>query len=488
MSDWPIYFKDQLILGNPKSEIGLITLWTPKEAIAKGVGQDNFAACGQLYSKEGINYLLRNIFANPKIRHLVICGEDRSKSGEALISLLENGVDGENCIIGSKFAQINKEIPSDRLGLFRKSVTFLNLAGEYNTEKIMSGIKSYSAKGSLWAKPETFPENKVEFEGALPSEGSVYLARGKYAGEVWLEIMKKVMKFGSVRKSRYGNNCREIFNVAAVVTEEDPINPKLFPYFQITINDIESYIPKIMSGERGTAEYTYGERLWNFPQNGLPQKNEEGNRHNQISHSIISRLEACPTDRTACATVFGVNDPSSKSPPCMAFLQATIANDKLQLTAYFRSHDIFGGWLLNAFGLRMLQKHIADCLKKSLGNLTIYSNCAHIYDTNWADAQKLIRKYGGTPACSPDPRGYISLSADDRDIVLRHISPQGLQIQELRQNGLEEGASRKLRDEIIARDIISQVSHGIYLGEEIQKAQLAIKKGLSYTQDLPLDF
>ncbi|MBN2095069.1 MAG: hypothetical protein JW727_03400 [Candidatus Aenigmarchaeota archaeon] len=482
MTGWPLYFKDQLILGNPESEIGIVTLWTPKEKIAETLGKENFAVCGQLYSKEGINFILRNIFSNPKIRRLIICGEDRSGSGKALVNLLEKGVDKENNIIGSDFARIHREIPAEKIDIFRKSVAYSDLSGTYSAAKIRECVQSHKPKTAPWAKPETFPERKIEFDGTMPSEGTVYPIRGKCAGEVWLEILKKIMKFGEVRSSFHGNSCRELFNIAAVVTEEDPDNIKMYPYFQITKKDIEDYIPKIMTGVKGTADYTYGERLWNFP-----KVEGQNYKYNQVDEVIIDYLTRYPTDRAACASLFGIQDHTAKSAPCMTFLQATIADEALQMTAYFRSHDIFGGWLLNVFGLRALQKHIAEKLGRKLGYLTVYSNCAHIYDNNWEIVQKIIEDYGNLPRCSPDPRGYLIISVEGSDIAIKHISPEGKWMQTFTQNGLEKDASRKLRDKIVQADVISQVSHGIYLGEEIQKAEIAIKKGLKYTQDQPLE-
>ena len=96
--DWPVYFKDRLLVGDFDSCVGVATLWMPKEnvadvldnALAKRSGK-LYSVCGQLYTKRGINPLLRNILANPKIRHLVICGPDRQGSGEALLKFLIMG-------------------------------------------------------------------------------------------------------------------------------------------------------------------------------------------------------------------------------------------------------------------------------------------------------------------------------------------------------------------------------------------------------------
>ncbi|MBN1325832.1 hypothetical protein JW977_02525 [Candidatus Falkowbacteria bacterium] len=481
--NWPLYFKDKLIIGNPDSEIGIVCLWTPVNKIVDQIDNNLFALAGQLYSKEGINYIIRNIFANPKIRLLLICGEERTDSGNTLIKLIDKGVDAENKIVNTEFAQIHKEISKSKIDLFRHNVKCENLIGVIEPEKIMAKIKSYQPQNKSWSKPEIFPEAKIEFDGVMPTDQSVFKIKKQFAGEAWLEIIKKIMKFGTVRESFHGNNCKELFNIAAVITDEDPTNFTMFPYFQITKKDIEDYLPKFMTGEKGTADYTYGERLWNFPQ--IPGKNY---KYNQVQDVIIDYLSRYPTDRVACATIFGIQDNTAKSSPCMTFLQATNVDNKLDLTVYFRSHDIFGGWLLNIFGLRTLQKHIADKLNWPIGNLTVYSNCAHIYDNNWQIAQELIKKYGNELDCTSDPRGYLVISTENEEIVAKHVSPNGKYLQEFRQNGKEDKATMKLYNQLVLADVVSLVAHAFDIGAEIQKAEIAVKKGLKYTQDQPLIF
>jgi len=483
MSNWPVYFKEKLIIGNPDAEIGIVCLWTPVTAICDQIDKNLFALAGQLYSKEGINYLLRNILANPKIRLLIICGEERIGSGQALMNLIDKGVNPENQIMETEFAQIHQEIPAQAINLFRQNVKYINLIGTYQGNEIIKHLKSSQQQNKPWAEPQIFPEAKIEFDGIMPTDQSVFKIRTKYAGQAWLEILKKIMKFGTIRESFHGNNCKELFNIATVITDEDPTNFKIFPYFQITKDDIKGYLPKFMTGDKGTADYTYGERLWNFP-----NINDQNFKYNQVEDVIIDYLSRYPTDRAAYATILGVQDHTAKSSPCMTFLQATNVDSKLDLTAYFRSHDIFGGWLLNAFGLRTLQKHIADKLNWPLGNLTIYSNCAHIYDNNWQLAQEIIKKYGQELDCTSDPRGYLIISLDNQEIVAKHVSPNGKFLQEFRQNGLAEKATIKLYNQLVLADVISLIPHALDVGAEIQKAEIAIKQGLNYTQDQPLKF
>src|SRR3990167_7429716 len=133
---WPIYFKDRLIVGDLDSNVGVATLWMPKESVAAQLPKGSYSVCGQLYTKRGINPLLRNILANPKIAYIVLCGVDRQGSGEALVRFFEGGVDEKSGksgellgwkIIGDDEALLEKEIPLEAFESVRKNVQILDM-------------------------------------------------------------------------------------------------------------------------------------------------------------------------------------------------------------------------------------------------------------------------------------------------------------------------------------------------------------------------
>lgn len=483
--DWPIYFKDKLVIWDINSDVWVVCLWTPVSIITDKLDKQNFSIAWQLYSKEWINYILRNILAHPRIKHIVICWEDRVWSWKALINLIDKWVDENNNVLDTDNCSIHKEISKEFIDIFRNHIKIHDLTWVFDSEIINSKIKELNLSwNELWYEWNIFPEAKIEFDWVMPTDQSVFKIRKRYAWQVWLEIIKKILKFWVIRESFHGNNCKELFNIAAVITDEDPDDFKLFPYFQITKEDIDNYIPKMMTWYKWTADYTYWERIWNFPEiEGKDYK------YNQIEDVIIDYLTRYPTDRAACATIFWIQDHTAKSSPCMTFLQATNVENKLDLTVYFRSHDIFGWWLLNAFWLRKLQKHIAYKLGWPVWNLTIYSNCAHIYDNNWWIAQDIINKYWNTLEkldCELDPRGYFNIEVDWDEIMAKHSSPNGKFLQEFRQNWKEERATIKLYNQLVLADVVSQINHAYDIGAEIQKAELAIKLNLKYTQDKPL--
>jgi len=474
-----MYFSENLVCGNPQSEVAIITLWTPVKNIVDKIDSNLFCIAGQLYSRDGINYIIRNILANPSIHYLIVCGKEISGSGKALIDFFQKGFDENYKILNNEFAFLHKEIPKDTLNLVRKNVQVKNLIGISEPEKIIKEIKTCLAFGKPFAKPQIFPESKGKKTLALPHEESVFKIQGKHIGPVWLRILNLILRFGEVSESWYGNKVSELFNIAATITDEDPFSPKIFPYFQTNKEDIKKYQENIMSGDRGDEIYTYGERLWNYK--GI----------NQVNDVIIPFLKKYPNDRAALAITFDMTrDHKAPRSPCMCLVQATTLGNKLNLTAYFRSHAIFSGWVLNAFGLRRLQAHIAKELSKKIGSLTIFSNCAHIYDNEWQMAQELIEQYlpKRIEKYSLDPRGYFVISTEGKEIVAKLFSPQGVFLEEFRQDGIAEKAAISLYQKLLAANALSLLSHAFDLGAELQKAEIALKYNLKYIQDQPLIF
>jgi len=475
--NWPIYFKDNLVLGNPKSEVGIVTLWTPTKKITDKIDKGLFCVAGQLYSKEGINYIIRNILANPSIRYLLICGRDLSGSGRALIDFFKKGIDKDRNIVNIPYSSIHKEIPLRSVNIFRKEVKINDSIGISDCQEITNKIKKYKLVGKVFTKANIFDLTKIEEENYLPTDQSVFKVANEHIGQVWLDILKIIWRFGRVRESFYGNPVREVFNIAAVITKEDSFNPKIYPYFSITKRDIEKYCRAIMTDKKGDEIYTYGERLWGYK--GI----------NQIEEVMIPFLKKYPTDRAAIAITFDLaNDHKAERSPCMCLLQATNLDNKLNFTSYFRSHDIFSGWILNSFGLRRVQDYVAKKLKLEMGTLTIFSNCAHVYDNQWKSIKDIVKKYEDTPNCILDPRGYFIINVEKKKIIAKLYSLEGLFLEEFSQDGTKNKSAMALYQKLVNSNTVSLIAHAFDLGIELQKAETAIKLNIPYQQDRPLKF
>src|SRR3972149_212163 len=89
---WPILYENILRVGDPDQSVGVVTLWTERDVIKDSLEKKDYAAIGNLYSPAGINHMMRNILANPSIRHLIMWVADMSGTGAGFINFLENEI------------------------------------------------------------------------------------------------------------------------------------------------------------------------------------------------------------------------------------------------------------------------------------------------------------------------------------------------------------------------------------------------------------
>ena len=90
----PIYKPNQVLCG--QGQTAIVTGWTVRQAVAKDLETNEFAAIGNLYSPtRGISPLIRNLLANPQVRFLVVLNgtkEDRNAGAcDCLLDFLRYG-------------------------------------------------------------------------------------------------------------------------------------------------------------------------------------------------------------------------------------------------------------------------------------------------------------------------------------------------------------------------------------------------------------
>ena len=458
--DWPIYFRERLKIGNLESGVGIVTLWTHHSGVCERIPDEYFSVAGQLYTKRGIDFIFRNILANPRVRYLVICGKDRTGSGEALLN----------------FEVLDKSL-ENFVGVIKKNVKMIDLRGERRGEGVLKVIKTLKPLPPF-GEPQILPEPEIKLSEGFPNDLSLIKIRRQTIGEAWVEVLKNLLKFGVKSEAihhyfdRKANDYKELLNLVVAVEEENPAKPKIYEFFPFSRRDLDNYFQEFLAPERGDEPCTYGERLLNY--DGL----------NQVE-KMVEKLRRFPYDKGALAVLwqpkidnFPVREPWRT--PCLTLIQGQCFGKKLYLTAYFRSNDMFAAWPLDAFALRLLQKKIADEVGVGLGSLVTISNMAHLYDHDFAAAANVVKE-NDKLHCGWDPRGNFAIRLDDGLIRVEHLSPDGILLQKFEGKTATE-IYQKL-DQCLA---VSLLSHAFDLGAELQKAEIALKFGIPYTQDQPL--
>ena len=468
VSGWPVHYRDQLILGNPDSHVAVCTLWAPKERIARQLQQDQFTCVGNLYSREGVNFILRNVMANPSIRYIVLCGKSPNKSDEALLNLMKNGIDTDHRIVGDA-GIIDREIPKKAVDLFRQNVTVVDIRPTLSSDTVRSEILKLR-RLAPFGKPQTFPEATAHDVDSFPSEKAGFIIRASNIAQAWLEIVHNVMTFGGTQETDYGVRQKELIDLMVVVENTADDSSALPSWIPIRKRDINRYVKSFLLAEKDTAvAYSYGQRLYDF--NGI----------NQVK-TIIKDLKRFQTSRRAVAVLWDpVRDSASKDPPCVDLVQTSIRDQRVYLTAYIRSNDMYRAWHLNAYALRALQEIICEEFPEAtIGPLTTISQSAHIYEDCWKDANALtteLKKKILAPATFiQDPRGSFVIELGDGEIIASLYSTEGTKVAEFRGKSAKE-----IRLQVVP--LISRIDHAMYLGREFHRAEQAMRSGESYVQD-----
>ncbi len=477
---WPILYGQLLRLGNPQSSVGICTLWTERDKAREHLDPTSYCAIGNLYRAAGISPMIRNIFANPRLRYIVLWGRDLSGSGDALVRFMQAGVDAEHRIAGGP-GRIEKEIDRESLELFRRAVRVIDLRNQ-PIEALRQTVQGLDA-AAPFTEPRIFPM-AVPSPRFFPSERTGFRVESPTVAQAWLKVIRTVMAYGRPKSTRYTNTnqLKEILNLTAVVTAEDPEDVYFPEYLPFPRGELDGYYDQVLTPKeiQGLA-YTYGQRLRNH--HGVDQIQE-----------MIDLAKARPDSKKLYASTWDVpvDSPAAMAgdTPCLTQVLGSVQEDRFYLTAHFRSQDMYHGWPRNMFAMRRLQKLIADGIGLPLGAVTMITHSAHIYADDWDAARETIDRYSArslwhkqNPRRELDPRGYITISVVDGKIVAVLYSPEDEELATF-----SGSKARELYAQIADGAYLVMPSHLLYLGGELQKAELARRLGQEYVQDKDLGF
>lgn len=498
--EWPIYYKNILRVGDIRSNVGIVTLWTERDVVAKKLGKREYCAIGNLYAASGINHMIRNIFANPSIRYLVMWGVDMSQSGYALSQFMRDGNERD----------IDKEIPKRARVQFRKNVQLIDLRGK-PLRVVRETVRTLPRIPPFSQKPRLFPPARVPVT-SFPSEGAGFRAQAPTVAQTWLKIINLVSRYGKTEKTRYASNnqLKEILNLTAVATDENP-DKEYFPrYLPFSYPQLKAYYPEMMTSRviPGVA-YNYGYRM-------------RMHFHVDQIEGIKKLLKARPFSKKAIAVTYDAvkdwKEVHTGDTPCLTQILARVSEGKLLLTAHFRSQDMFHGWPRNAFALRKIQKDIADFLKLPMGPLCTMTHSAHMYADDWKPAQTVLAenflpelKYPPRyPHLVLDKRGNWIIDVEyDADYMpdplytapghtyaltgypMRGKITAALYPDEKMTAPIVMFEGRTAKEvfwHIVDWDMMALPSHIFSIGEELTKAEVALRTRIEYKMDAPLDF
>jgi len=301
---------------------------------------------------------------------------------------------------------------------------------------------------------------------------------------------------------------KEINDMTVVIHDPQDMNLSLNPFLvPLTREKIEAYKKEILSPllPEGKA-YTYGNKLrayyypspeeikklvgtkeykdFEFKQGKWLDKNITYKKNyceiNQIQ-DVIDVLKRDPYSKACVAMTWHPADElmrKHKSSPCLVFIQALVQEEKLNLTVFFRSHDMTQGWPENAYGCAAIQAEIAKAIGVESGLLIIISGSAQIYNNYYSQVEETLKKYNSLRKTCSDKRGNYQIKIEDKKIIVALLHPEtGMELERY-----EGKTAYELRDKIATSNSLN-TNHAIYLGTELAIAELRLKSKKPYEQD-----
>ena len=460
---WPIEYPDQLILGNLDCAVAICCFWMPRERLSRRLSSSSYCVLGNLYSRAGINAMLRNILAKPSIRYLVLVGNSLTDSDEALLNFFNSGVDARWRVVGNG-AQIDRQLPLEALNDIRENVAVIDLRNSRNFESEFAEI-TQNAAAIPFSQPRQFPPNAPDVI-VFPSEFTGFVVRQRTLMEVWRQIIWSVMTFGHTSSTDYGLAQKELLGLLSIIEEPNSLINEIPGWAPFQSADIDNYLRQFFERDKDEGvEYNYGYRL-------------QSHWHDQVE-SMVSELNRAGHSRRALASLWDPQEDSgSADPVCLTTIQAAIRDGQLHLMTYIRSNDMFRAYPLNAVALIELQRRIETRLPNvGLGCVEILSYSAHIYSDCWNACQAAINEISeSNSAFEQDPRGSFVFRTDGTEILVDHYSPASDLLQTLRAQDAQQILGLIL-------PFVSRLDHAAYLGREAYRAQEALRTGGGYLQD-----
>jgi len=534
---WPVAVKDRVSFfpdkDNRNANVAVTFLWTMRDAVIPKLNKNNLAIATNFYTPAGLEGMVRNILGNPYIRYIIVLGEEYSSrsrddqvseltSANALRAFFERGIDDDRKLAGFESAiHFDKNISADMINKVRESVELIDLnknmpsasLGEKiaETNRLLAGLDK---KGPFIERPMVF--DYEESTDSFPYEGGPIVVHESTIPRAWVEMIHNIYRYGrpNLMNANTDRWVKEINNMTVVIHDPQNMdlayNPFLVP---ITAEKIEAYKKEILSSELPAGKaYTYGNKLRAYLHpsadeiKGLVNSTEykdfefgkgphldanikylDGNRGAEINQvqDIIEALKRDPYSKACVAITWHVADElmrKHKSSPCLVFLQAMVQDERLNLTVFFRSHDMTQGWPENAYGCAAIQKEIAEGIGVEPGILTIISGSAQIYRHYYQQVEEMLDKFRKRDGFGFDKRGNFVIELEEGKIIAKLMDPEtGKELERV------EGAEpRDVYLKIAAAGDLS-TDHALYIGTELQKAAIALKSGKRYEQDHDMD-
>ncbi len=351
-------------------QVGIITLWTKKEHVAKHLDKELYAVISQLYSRdEGISSLIRSLLLNPCIRDIIITGVDMNKCAQTLIALWDNGADKGQIIGAPGYVDDNL---SKHIDIIRDNVKLHDLRRIKDYSLLQEYIKKIPSK-KPWGEPIEVPLQIIKPPEQFPCGMSHSLVCDNIS-LAHIDLGHRINRFG------------ELYNVQVNINKRGDNNHEHNEYCKYFL---------------GSTPGTYGKYI------------HDNNRFERAINDMKQKK-------------FGAVIIDKKQQPPLSVIEFLERKKEVHLSCFICAIDLEEFFLLSN-SLFCLLKQAAVKTNLTLGTITINigllkAKPKHLIDSLLSKANVLKRK--------GDPNSNLIIRIRNNRIWVTQLSPEGKRLEE----------------------------------------------------------
>jgi thymidylate synthase len=466
----PTAHNEKLKIINEEGTVGIITLWTKPIIIEKLLIEN----CPELFEESskivtisslygnGFSQMMANLANNPQITKIAVIGEDIpiARSYDYLNNFFTLGVEEEE-IAGNKMLRIkNTDLLIDNQ-IKPEIFSYIKLKRfrENEIEQFLEFINEKEINQSTEEDRIKIELPKIKFK-KFTSDLTSHNILANSPIEAWMDVVYHLNKFGKDIDTKKGFR-RTIFNLDVNIKDPSFDDENDLKEFGFDVNHLRDYQKEILEANLGLSlKYSYGNRIRQYWGGDALEK-------------VSEMLKEDPTNRHCLISLWDTNKDLLKrdSSPCLTDIYFVIEpENKLMLSASFRTHNAISAWLPNVYGLRAIQEKVAKDIGIEPGQINIRSRWASISkdDPKTQFLLDLIDKKRNIRLNVTDPKGYFTLDVnkDENEIIVYWYNPQGLLIEEIRGKNWFD-----VKNKVRQKDLFSNSDHALFFGIELARAQ-----------------
>ncbi|MEG2067491.1 MAG: thymidylate synthase [Tannerellaceae bacterium] len=247
----------------------------------------------------------------------------------------------------------------------------------------------------------------------------------------YLALLDRVLAEGVIKEDRTGTGTRSVFGHQMRFNMEEG-----FPLLTTKKLHLKSIIYELLWFLKGDTNVKYlqdhGVRIWNewadesgelgpvYGHQWRSWPDYKGGSIDQISEAVEA-IRHNPDSRRIIVNAWNVAEVNEmKLPPCHAFFQFYVANNRLSLQLYQRSADIFLGVPFNIASYALLLQMMAQVTGLRVGDFVHTLGDAHIYNNHLEQVRlQLSREPRPLPQMiiNPDVKSIFDFTYDDFSLI-----------------------------------------------------------------------